>query len=95
VAPAALLVVVLVLVVLVVLVPVLDVTALLLLVLDDVALVLLVLDDAALLLLVLVDVAVVADTEETDAPHPTRLDWIETSSYQKVLGSLPYDSQPK
>lgn len=27
--------------------------------------------------------------------HPTRVDWIEMSSYQNVLASPPYDSQPK
>jgi len=39
-----------------------------------------------------------AGTEEGDVPpaeHPTRVELIETSSYQKVLVSPPYDSQPK
>jgi hypothetical protein len=88
VAPDAVLVVVTLLVVVVVLV--------VLAVLEDADLLEPVLDDALLLLVLVLDVvADVADTEETDAPHPTRLDWIETSSYQKVLASLPYDSQPK
>ena len=49
-------------------------------VLDVVASPLLVLLDAAVVPLVFIDEADVADTEETDVPHPTRVDWIEISS---------------
>jgi hypothetical protein len=38
------------------------------------------------------------DVEEEDVPltaHPTRVELMATSSYQKVFGSLLYDSQPK
>jgi len=50
----------------------------------------------------LVDLGGVLEPEVGEDPpveplvlHPTRDDWMEMSSYQKVLTPPPYDSQPK
>jgi len=40
-------------------------------------------------------VAVVVDDVVPVVLHPTRVEEMEMSSYQNVLASLPYDSQPK